>query len=96
MRLILAERDFRLSLVAWGGSMFGDFRGCGLSRARRFRRGDIRARLSSGAVAIEVSALFALVPRIEGKERAPRTSGLLEAARYAGLTVGTLTGGARP
>jgi len=44
-------------------------------------------------LAVESPALFSLLPRVVGEERAPRASGMLEAARYAGLTIGVLSGG---
>ncbi len=153
MRSILAERDFKLVLVAWGTSMLGDFlalialvvrvqetTGSGLAVAALLAALGIPAGVlnplagwlvdrlettrvlavtsaaqaivalalalvdSAGAtialalllgcgLAIEVPAMFALLPRVVGEERAPRASGMLEAARYAGLTVGLLSGG---
>jgi MFS family permease len=152
-RSVLAERDFRLILAAWGASMFGDFlavialtirvqeaSGSGLAVAALLVALGIPAglfnpiagwlvdRLETTRVlavtaaaqavvavglalvdsvaatvalafvlgcglAVESPALFSLLPRVVGEERAPRASGMLEAARYAGLTLGVLTGG---
>jgi MFS family permease len=153
MRSVFALRDFRLMLVAWGASMFGDFlavialtvrvqeaSGSGLAVAALLAALGIPAGLLNPVagwlvdrvettrllaataaaqavvalalalvdsvaatvalafllgcgLAIEAPALFALLPRVVGEELAPRASGVLEAARYAGLTIGLLSGG---
>ena len=150
---VLRLRDFRLVLVAWGVSMFGDFlavialvlrveeatdsafavaallfasgvpatllaplTGWLVDRVETTRLLAATAAAqtavatalvvfeSPGAtialalllgcgLAIEGPALFSLVPRIVGPARAPRANAWLEAARYVGLTFGTLTGG---
>jgi MFS family permease len=150
---LLAGRDFRLILLAWGGSMLGDFlalialtlriqedTGSGFAVAGlllaaglpavvlnpvagwvvdRFETTRVLAvaaivqaaaavglafvdsvaativlagALGCGA-AVETPALFALLPRAVGEERAPQAFGWLEAVRYGGLTVGLLCGG---
>jgi predicted MFS family arabinose efflux permease len=150
---LFAGRDFRLILLAWGGSMFGDFlavialtlrvqgaTGSGVAVAGlllaaglpsvvlnpvagwivdRFETTRVLAVASmlqaAAAVAlafvdsvaativltgvlgcgaaVETPALFALVPRAVGEERAPQAMGWLEAVRYGGLTFGLLIGG---
>ena len=44
-------------------------------------------------VAIAQAAEFALVPAAAGEDRLVRANGLVEAARYAGMTAGPLAGG---
>jgi predicted MFS family arabinose efflux permease len=150
---LFGEHDFRLILIAWGGSMLGDslavvalmlrvqgdtgsgFAVAGLLLASglpavalnplagwivdRFETTRVLAiaalfqaaaavglalvdslaatialagALGCGA-AVERPALFALLPRAVGEERAPPAMGWLEAVRYGGLTLGLLFGG---